>query len=78
MKNLELIRAHQGKRVQRNNRSGLKGAFYHAAHRGKKWRSQIKVFGTLKHLGYFNTAIEAHEAYMAAARRYFGRFARAA
>jgi hypothetical protein len=68
----------QNKRVQSNNRSGLKGAFYHACHKGKKWRSQIKVGETLHFLGYFHTPEEAHEAYAAAAREYFGEFARAA
>jgi hypothetical protein len=38
----------QNRRVQSNNRSGLKGAFYHAAHKGKKWRSQIKVGDQLR------------------------------
>lgn len=68
----------QNKGVQSNNRSGLKGAYYHAAHKGKKWRSQIKVGGKLHFLGYFHTAQEAHEAYGVAAREYFGEFARAA
>lgn len=68
----------QNKRVQSNNRSGLKGAFYHACHKGKKWRSQIKVGDDLIFLGYFHTAQEAHEAYASAAAEYFGEFARAA
>lgn len=67
----------QNKRVQSNNRSGLKGAYYHACHKGKKWRSQIKVAGRLIFLGYFHTAQAAHEAYRAAALKYFGEFARA-
>jgi hypothetical protein len=66
------------KRIQSNSRSGLKGAFYHAAHRGKKWRSQIKVAGTYIFLGYFHSPEEAHEAYREAADRHFGEFARAA
>jgi hypothetical protein len=68
----------QNKRTQSNNRSGLKGAFYHACHKGKKWRSQIKVGDRLIFLGYFHTAQEAHEAYCAAAPIYFGEFARVA
>lgn len=68
----------QNKKVQSNNRSGLKGAFYHDAHRGKKWRSQIKVGSKLIFLGYFETAEAAHEAYGCAAIRYFGDFGRAA
>lgn len=68
----------QNKKVQSNNRSGLKGAFYHAAHKGKKWRTQIKVGGKLIFLGYFHTAQEAHEAYGRAAIEHFGEFARIA
>ncbi|WP_051160648.1 HNH endonuclease signature motif containing protein [Bradyrhizobium japonicum] len=68
----------QNKRVQSNNRSGLKGAYYHAAHKGKKWRSQIKVGEKLIFLGYFHTAEEAHAAYAQAAIEHFGEFARTA
>ena len=68
----------QNKKVQSNNRSGLKGAYYHACHKGKKWRSQIKVGDRLIFLGYFHTAIEAHEAYASAALEHFGEFARVA
>lgn len=68
----------QNKRVQSNNRSGLKGAYYHACHKGKKWRSQIMVGDELVFLGYFHTAEEAHAAYGAAAIEYFGEFARTA
>jgi hypothetical protein len=68
----------QNKGVQSNNRSGLKGAYYHACHSGKKWRSQIKVDNCLIFLGYFDTAEEAHAAYGIAAKKYFGDFARVA
>jgi hypothetical protein len=60
--------------VQSNNRSGLKGAYFHACRKGRKWRSQIKANGTLHFLGYFETAEEAHEAYVAASRRLFKDF----
>jgi hypothetical protein len=71
----------QNKSVQSNNRSGLKGAYYHACHKGKKWRTQISVRqpdGTKKliFLGYFATAEEAHRVYGDAARKHFGEFAR--
>lgn len=70
------------KKVQSNNRSGLKGAYYHACRRGMKWRSQIKIdengIKRLIFLGYFHTAEEAHAAYARAALQYFGEFARAA
>lgn len=73
----------QNKKVQSNNRCGLKGAYYHACRKGKKWRSQIKIREKngeprLIFLGYFRTAQEAHEAYGRAAIEYFGEFARAA
>jgi hypothetical protein len=68
----------QNKCVQSNNRSGLKGAYYHAVHKGKKWRTQIKVGNTLLFLGYFHTAEEAHAAYCQAAVEHFGEFARLA
>ena len=66
------------KRVQSNSQSGLKGAYYHACRKGKKWRSQIKVGGRYIFLGYFDTAEDAHAAYADAAKVYFGEFARAA
>jgi hypothetical protein len=81
LNNLRLATSSQqkmNKRVQSNNRSGLKGAFYHACHNGKKWRSQIKIGRDLIFLGYFDTAEEAHRAYEEAATQYFADFARAA
>ena len=60
--------------AQNNNRSGLKGAYFHACHKGKQWRSQIKVGSRLIFLGYFATAQEAHEAYIAASKIHFGAF----
>lgn len=74
----------RNKKVQSNNKCGLKGAYYHACHKGKKWRSQIRTEkikgggGKLIFLGYFHTALEAHMAYRAAAEKHFGEFARAA
>lgn len=68
----------QNRRVQSNNRSGLKGAYFHACRTGKKWRSQIKVGNDLIFLGYFATAHEAHQTYGRAAEEYFGEFARTA
>lgn len=79
--NLRLATSSQQKQnrgVQSNNRSGLKGAYYHACRKVMKWRSQIKVGGRLIFLGYFHTAQEAHEAYAYAAIEHFGEFARAA
>jgi uncharacterized protein YegP (UPF0339 family) len=41
-----------------------------------KWRSAIKVNGTIIRLGDFYTSQEAHAAYKNAANQYFGEFAR--
>lgn len=67
----------QNKKVQSNNRSGLKGAFYtHEKRLGKRWTSRISVDGKQISLGYFATALEAHEAYGIAAQKHYGEFAR--
>lgn len=61
---------------QRNNTSGFKGVVYYKQY--KNWVSNIWKEGKLHHIGYFNTAQEAHAAYSAAAIRLFGEFARVA
>jgi hypothetical protein len=58
------------------NASGLKGV--HWQPRSRRWRAQITVGGRQRHLGYFDNPIDAHEAYVAAAEKHFGQFARAA
>ena len=68
----------QNRGVQTNNQCGLKGAYFHACRKGMQWRTQIKVGKRLIFIGYFPTAEEAHRAYVAAAHKYFGAFARAA
>ncbi len=52
-----------------NNKSGFKGVSYFKI--TNKWRAVIRT----KHLGYFDTPEEAHEAYMKAAKLYFKEFA---
>lgn len=54
------------RRAPVNNASGLLGA-----HRKRnRWSSQIKVHGRLVKLGIFDTALQAHHAYIAAKRRF--------
>lgn len=42
---------------------------------GKRWRARITVLGLRIDLGSYDTPEEAHAAYCAAARTYFGEFA---
>lgn len=58
----------------KNNRSGFKGVCYFRPK--KKWFAQISINGKRPFLGYFNTPEEAHAAYVEAAQKYFGEFAR--
>ena len=53
-----------------NGMSGFKGATWHKCGR---WQAQIQM----RYLGLFDTAEEAHAAYMAAAQNAYGEFARA-
>ena len=46
----------------RSSSSGLIGASFYK--RTGKWASVIKVDGKARHLGYFDTAIDAHKAYV--------------
>jgi HNH endonuclease len=56
-------------------RDGLKGC--HFVESVNKWRSTIKKDGIKIHIGYFNTELEANEAYFRIACILFGEFARA-
>jgi hypothetical protein len=60
-------------RKTKRNVSGYKGVAWNK--RAKKWTAQIKRGSQSPHLGYFNTAEEAHAAYCEAARLYHGKFA---
>lgn len=51
-----------------NNKSGFRGVSW--GKKLQKWRARIKLNETYKHLGYFNTAEEAYEAYLTAKRLY--------
>jgi len=60
--------------VRSNNVSGIKGVAYNE--RLGKWTAAICAGGRQMHIGCFATASEASGAYAAAARYYFGEFAR--
>jgi hypothetical protein len=62
-------------RLAVTNTSGMKGASWHRA--AQKWHAQIRVDGRRIHIGLFDTAQDAHAAYMAKARELHGSFARA-
>lgn len=64
----------RNKPAQSNNVSGYKGVSWRSSKR--RWRAQIALNGRNLHLGYFNTAEEAHSAYSDAARKIHGEFAR--
>jgi len=61
-------------RHRTNSASPLKGASFN--NRDKRWVAQITVNRKYHHLGMFDTAEEAHEAYKRAAERLHGEFAR--
>ena len=58
-----------------NNSSGLKGVSWDSVN--NRWRAGIKANGKTFNLGLFAIAEDAHEAYVAAAVKYHGAFARA-
>lgn len=58
-----------------DNRSGFKGV---SPTYGQRWRASIKSGGRTRHLGHFDTAEAAHQAYCEAASELFGEFARGA
>lgn len=64
----------QNSRTRKDNRSGIKGAFFHKQTR--KWASAIRLNGKSKYLGLFETAEDAHAAYCKAAKELYGEFAR--
>ena len=57
---------------QKNNKSGYKGVLYFA--RTGRWRANIFVNNTNMYLGFFNSALEANAAYLAAQKIYHPTF----
>lgn len=62
------------KRLNCHNTSGFRGVTWRKDKR--KWKAYINRHNRQCHLGYFDTAEEAYEAYKAAAIAHFGDFAR--
>lgn len=60
-------------RMKKKNRVGFKGVVLHQG----RYKAQIGLNGGTKYLGMFDTAAAANAAYAAAAKKYFGEFARA-
>lgn len=65
----------RNRKVHSNNRSGLKGVYSDSSIlRAKPWRAQIRVNGRKINLGRFDTANEAHDAYLKASQSLHGEF----
>lgn len=73
--NLRLATSSQNAANRRGNGGGLKGVDVLP---GGRFQARISFGGKLHYLGLFDTAEEAHAAYVAKAKELFGEFARAA
>lgn len=60
-------------RVNTTSISGYKGVSWYK--RDGNWTAAIRVNGVKMHLGYFDSPEDAHESYITAANKYFGKFA---
>lgn len=58
--------------AHRDNACGVKGVY----RVGDRWRAMIKTGGKSVHIGYYDSAEEAGQAYLTAATAAFGEFAR--
>lgn len=61
------------KLIQSNNTTGFKGVTFHKG--TQKYNAKICVTGIRKSLGYFDTAEQAHDAYVKASANVHGEFA---
>lgn len=79
-RNLRQATQTQNNANRRTNKSKrrLKGVFYREDLSSKPYEASITVNGLKIHLGRHETEIDAHAAYTAAAKSFFGEFARAA
>jgi hypothetical protein len=59
-------------RKKSNNKSGRKGVFWQDG----RWCAQIKIGGKSTHIGRFDSLDDASAAYLRAAEKHFGSFAR--
>lgn len=57
--------------IKKSSGTGLKGV---AAH-GERFAAYIRLNGKKKHLGVFDTAVEAHQEYCRVSRQHFGEYA---
>lgn len=62
-------------KTSKRNTSGFKGVCWNKV--CGKWQAGIRVLGKSLHLGLYSDPVEAHKAYLAAAKHYFGEFSRA-
>ena len=72
--NLQLLSRKDNSRFQmkqKNNTSGFPGVAWDKSR--NKWLSQIRINGKSKHLGLFETAEVAHQAYLQAKIKYHGK-----
>lgn len=76
--NNRLANLRNATRAQNNRNRGRKrrGGYRGVSPAGSRWRAQICVNGRLRHLGCFREPEAAYAAYVEAARKYFGEFAR--
>jgi len=60
-------------KLRSNNKSGYRGVFW--CNQKQRWAARIKVDYKSIHLGFFKKAEDASNAYLKAAKNYFGKFA---